>query len=451
MLLTQRMSSKYPQTLEGLRGLGRPEVGAKDPHVSPIVTPGAYKLPVGRVVIIADRFACNVRISKEVTAFWTVSKTQVRVLALNLEEHNGFRLNGSLSLGEQAIGFSKTSAAIVDVDDAPSADDVLLRIPVILIKSIADLSQPLIRIAGDICIHHFNGTLKPSTFDRVLAMYRAIGADIKVIGRLISDTRKSSSTKQRQVAEEQRQQKAHQRFIINLAYECKGIHLSLKATDIVSTLLIQSGRLYGDFARDTDITGETWSAKLDSLELSLGHAQEPQPVSATDRSRAIQSAYLLCAFAVEQSPRLEETTSHRIRPTAIINTHIQRVHAVMHVSALEEIYDLLNSWSRDLKILAERRRREWQEIKEGTKELIRADVKTGEAEAVGWMESAILTVIVSSFAVAIPLHAESVLDNQSTSLPAALLFTIRRLEVINRKGESGWTGLKDMHLQYVDR
>ena len=402
--------------------------------------------------MIADRFACNVRISKEVTAFWTVNKTQARLLALDLEKHDGFQLNGSLRLGEQAIGFSKSSAAIVDVEDAPSPNDVLLRVPVILFKSSAEFSQPLIQISGDICIHHFNGTLKPSTFDRVLAMYRAIGSDIKVISRLLSDTRKSSSSKQQRTAKEKHEQKANQRFIVNLAYECKGIHLSLKATDVVSTLLIQSGRIYGNFSRDTDITGETWSAKLDSLELSLGHAQEPLPVDASDRDRAVQSAYLLCAFAVEQSPRLEETLEHKIRPTAIVNTNIQRVHAVMHVSALEEIYDLLNSWSRDLKILAERRKREWQEIKEGTKELIRADVKTGEAEAVGWMESAILTIIVSSFAVAIPLHAESVLgERQLESLPAALLFTIGRLEVINRKGESGRTGLQDMHLQYVDR
>ena len=446
------LCSKYSQTLEGLRRIGQREQPTKEPFASPLVSPGARNLPVGRVIVIADRFACNGRISKEVTAFWTVNKTQARLLALDLEKHDGFQLNGSLRLGEQAIGFSKSSAAIVDVEDAPSPNDVLLRVPVILFKSSAEFSQPLIQISGDICIHHFNGTLKPRTFDRVLAMYRAIGSDIKVISRLLSDTRKSSSSKQQRTAKEKHEQKANQRFIVNLAYECKGIHLSLKATDVVSTLLIQSGRIYGNFSRDTDITGETWSAKLDSLELSLGHAQEPLPVDASTRDRAVQSAYLLCAFAVEQSPRLEETLEHKIRPTAIVNTNIQRVHAVMHVSALEEIYDLLNSWSRDLKILAERRKREWQEIKEGTKELIRADVKTGEAEAVGWMESAILTIIVSSFAVAIPLHAESVLgERQLESLPAALLFTIGRLEVINRKGESGRTGLQDMHLQYVDR
>lgn len=419
---------------------------------SPRESPGMKTLPVGRIAVVANRFACNVRISREVTAFWTVDKTQVRLLALNLLKHEGFQLQGSLNLGEQAIGFSKTSAAIIDISDAPSTDDVLLKVPIIVFKAMADFSRPFIKIEGDICIHHFTGILKPSTFDRVLAMYRAIGSDIKVIGRLLSDTRKASSDTERHPAQEQHPPREKQRFVIDLAYECQGIHLSLKATDVVSTLLIQSGHVYGNFARDTDVTGETWSAKLDSLELSLGHAQEPRPVSDPQRPRAIQSAYLLCAFAIEQKPRLEETVNREKRPTAIIDTAIQRVHAIMHVSALEEIYDLLNSWSRDLKILAERRRQEWQEIKEGTRELIRADVKTGEAEAVGWMESAFLTVVVSSFAVAIPLHAESVLDKRRQSaLPAALLFTISRLELVDRKGESGRTGLQDMYLQYVDR
>jgi len=283
-------------------------------------------------------------------------------------------------------------------------------------------------------------------------MYRTIGSDIKAIGRLLSNARGVPVKPSDQLERERSIRKHQQRFVINLTYEVKGVHLSLKAADVVSTLLIQSARVYGQFARDTDITGETWSAHLDCLELSLGHAQEPIGDLPSQLNRAIQSAHLLCSFAIEQKPRIENTSKYGKRPTAIVDTTIQRVHAVMHVSALEEMYDLLNSWSRDLKTLAERRKQEWEEIKESTRELIRADVKTGEAEAIGWMESAILTVVVSSFAVAIPLHAESVLNKRRHSaLPAALLFTIRRLDLVNRKGESGRAGIQDMYLQYVDR
>ncbi|KAJ9104947.1 hypothetical protein QFC19_003742 [Naganishia cerealis] len=438
-------------TLEGLRDLLKTEGSAAKAQDTADSQSIIKNIPVGRIAVVTDGFACNVRISKEVTAFWTVEKSEVRLVAVDLTKREGFHLQSGLTLGEQAIGFSKTSAAISNVSDAPSTNDVLLTLPVIVLKADAEFSRPFIRIQGDVCIHHFTGTLKPSTFDRVLAMYRAIGSDMKAIGRLLSNARGAPANPNSQLEHEKSAQKHQQRFIINLAYEVKGVHLSLKASDIVSTLLIQSGRVYGNFSRDTDITGETWSAHLDSLELSLGHAQEPPKDRTSQRSRAIQSAHLLCSFAIEQKPRLENTSSEGKRPTAIIDTTIQRVHAVMHVSALEEMYSLLNSWSRDLKILAERRKQEWEEIKEGTKELIRADVKTGEAEAVGWMESAILTVVISSFAVAVPLHAESVLDKRrQSSLPAALLFTIRRLDVVNRKGESGRTGMQDLYLQYVD-
>lgn len=439
-------------TLEGLHDLFKDKAGPTVDRDSSNGGSTIKNIPVGRIAIVADGCAFNVRISKEVTAFWTVDKSEVRLLAVGLTKRDAFHLQSSLTLGEQAIGFSKTSVAISNISDAPSIDDVLLKMPVISLKADAEFSRRLIRIQGDLCIHQFTGTLKPKTFDRVLAMYRTIGSDVKAIGSLLSNARGPPTKPTIQTEREKALRKRQQRFIIDLTYEVRGVHLSLKAADVVSTLLIQSGRVYGKFARDTDITGETWSAHLDCLELSLGHAQEPLSDVPSQPTRAIQSAHLLCSFAIEQQPRIENTSEHGKRPTAIVDTTIQRVHAVMHVSALEEMYDLLNSWSRDLKTLAERRKREWEEIKESTRELIRADVKTGEAEAVGWMESAILTVVVSSFAVAIPLHAESVLNKRRhSSLPAALLFTIRRLELVNRKGESGRTGIQDMYLQYVDR
>jgi hypothetical protein len=399
------------------------------------------------MIISVSKLKARLQASDTVIAFWTCDYSTIQICRGNqiYRGEPAQKIDGALHLGSQSIGFCKTS----ETDGSSlksSMPDVMMRLPAVKARGGLLMTSSDLSVKGSITVERFIGTFKPSVLEKILSVFQAAEQDIQAlvsIGQSLQDVSKNPPSTPGTTPVRSRS------IRYDVGVRSEGICVSLQATQVLSTLTIQTGAISGDIARDGTSTDPMWSANVTSLLLSLGH-QSARGIP----SSASQSASMQFSLQISQDPEEEardESGSATVTPTTI-GVQLVNVHATLQVSALSEIYDLLGSWSTDLGALRARRKEEWEKVVNKTEQLIKTDhiLESPELTEDWFILKRVINVRLTGLALAVPLTLSSVLD-PSASRSAALLFTVAAVEVSNQKGDSGKVEVIDVLLQFVDR
>ena len=410
----------------------------------------------GQIVIKVLHSRARYEASDTVVAFWEIEHYAIQASRRveRLKHSNGERIDACVHLGRQSLGFLKASEAET-VSWEPQSPNIMVRLPSAEARGAILLSPQDASLSGSITLDRFIGTFKPSVFEKLLSIFRAMEQDgqaLTSIGRSLQQPKPEAIVTQ---GEEVRAntQLSNRKMRYSVGLRSRGICVSLQAAQVVSTLTIKTGVISGHIAKDARNGDPEWNANISSLSLCLGHCTRQSRGGKEGVQQLSQSASMTLSLKVHQAPdndSLDETGALQHRPTTI-TVNLAGVHATLQVSALNEIYELMSSWSTDLASMRDKRKDEWDKVMIKTERLIKPDTHHESAkDPEDWfMMKRIINVRLDGLAVAIPLtlHDSSSIAN---NIPA-LLFTMAQVEVSNQKGDSGKVEIRDVVLQIVKR
>lgn len=431
--------------------------GAKTPE-----TQHSLQLPTGNIILAIDKTSASLQASDTVIAFWYCDKSMLQISSAQEEriKETTRQIRGLVSLGAQSAGFSKGTAEQLH-QSQPSfslSPDVMLRLPPIKGMGGILIHSNLVDIDASLVIDRFTGAFEPNVLDRLLSMWNTINQDASALISMSKSMQghqgKTSSTPG---FFERNFNSSDRKIRYVLGVRSDGISVSLKAAQVVSTLSITTGTITGDLASDGESTEPTWSAGMSSLSIALGVRQSSEAKPDGRIKPETQSAYMKFGLRVVQSP---ETNVYAKGSDRILTTHpttidvmVANVHAAIEVSALGQIYDIMEGWSADLRAIRTRRKEQWENVISTTEKLMKPDrpaTPQRPFEEDWFLMKRIINIRLTGLAIAIPLNVGGVLDPLTNHSPA-LLFTIAQIEICNQKGETGKVEIMDVILQIVTR
>lgn len=402
------------------------------------------------MIISISKLRARLQASDTVVAFWTCGRSTVQISRATQisRKASAQKIESVIHLGSQSIGFCKASETD-DPTNGSNMPDVMMKLPAVMARGGVLMGATALTITGDIAIERFIGTFKPSVLEKLLSVYKAAEQDIQALNSIV----RSLQGGQQKLASTSAIDMARPRSIrYTISVRSQGICVSLQAAQVLSTLTIQTGAISGNIASIKTSSDLKWNANVTSLLLSLGHQaarEKPSPGIPLKQSASMQFS-----LNVSQEPEDEvhdDSGAAVINPTTI-GVLLANVHATLQVSALTEVYDLLGSWSTDLRAVRTRRKDEWEQVVNKTGQLMKTDSAMHSPDlAEEWfMLKSIINVRLTGLALAIPLTLNLASDSP-TAKSAALLFTVAAVEVSNQKGDSGKVEVVDVLLQFVNR
>ena len=383
-------------------------------------------------------------------AFWTCEQSTVQISRGSqvYREESAQKIESMLQLGSQSIGFCKASEA-ENSSSKLNMPDVMMRLPALRARGGLLMTTSDLAVTGDIDIDRFVGTFKPSVLEKLLSVYKAAEQDLQALSS-IGHSLQGISSKSAPITGKDTGSPRSLSYAVSI--RSRGICVSLQAAQVLSTLTIQTGAISGNIASVDTSTDLKWNANVTSLSLSLGHQLAHRGLSPETFDN--QSACMQFSLDVTQEPEEEvqsDSGSSVANPTTI-SVLLADVHATVQVSALSEIYDILGSWTTDLRAVRARRKEEWEKVVNKTEQLMKTEssIQSPELADDWFMMKRIINVRLTGLALAIPLTL-----NSATKLLAkrssALLFTVAAVEISNQKGDSGKVEVNDVLLQFVNR
>jgi hypothetical protein len=410
----------------------------------------------GKIVVKVLHSRARYQASDTVVAFWEIERYAIQVSRQTdrLQNSHLETIDACVQLGSQSLGFLKASEA-ESVAWKPQSPNVMVSLPSAEARGNLLLTPRDSSLSGSIKLDRFIGTFKPSVFEKLLSIFRAMEQDgqaLASIGRSLQQPKPNGGVLQ---ARETRagSEPSDRRMRYSIKLHSRGICVSLQAAQVVSTLTIKTGVISGNIANDVQDADPAWDASISSLSLRLGHCTMRSKGDSEGEQQLSQSASMVLSLEVIQAPdqeTLDETGTLQHRPTTVA-VNLAGVHATLKVSALNEMYELLSSWSTDLASMRDKRKEEWDKVMIKTERLIKAENQTEATKAPeDWfMMKRIINVRLDGLAVAVPLTLLDI-STAATDIPA-LLFTMGLVEISNQKGDSGKVEIMDVVLQIVAR
>jgi hypothetical protein len=390
-----------------------------------------------------------------VIAFWECEKWGVEVArtAQRILDNVEQRIEACVYLGSQSVGFLKASEA--KNAQAIQLPHVMVRLPSAEARGTLVVQPDNVFLQGDITLDRFIGTFKPSVLEKLLSIFKAMEQDgqaLASIGRSMKQNKPTTVSNKDELEEDQRVASRRVRYAIGVY--SRGLCVSLQAAQVISTLTVRTGAISGNIESDDLRADPKWTASVSSLSLTLGHWSKHDRMNAEIGHRASQSASMEFSLRVSQEPEMEKpdgSNSPISHPTTVA-VNLANVHATLQVSALDEIYELLGSWSADLGAMRKKRRDEWEKVITKTERLMKSESPNEPAKEVeDWfMMKRVINVRLTGLAIAIPLTLDDVRRTARENTPA-LLFTVAQVQVSNQKGDSGMVEIIDVILQIVAR
>jgi hypothetical protein len=428
------------------------------------ITPANKKAQAMRTAFKVDlscrQFSLIIGISSRAWVYWLskdiyVHAAQSEAVGAVLGEY----VNGGLRIGSQEAGFSRTKIR-EPPSRAPGFSNAL-RIPRMAAIGSISVGEDEIRVRGSLSMDPFVGTFKPTVLDRLLSTYKALGHDVRAF-ILFSETllhRKRGAPLEVATS----RPPPARRLLYSLKVESKGIRVNLRASRVSSLLVIQATSIGGWVTNcgadlEASLTAArplldytTWDVNVSGLRLSTG------VLTGAGGKVVTETAFMVLDVGLTQRPPSTATAALADMATSMhVQARLANARAVMQVTALGQVYDLLESWSADMRSMRERRAEEWTDIVQETSKFMKPELKPSPAERLDWLEKHAVSLEIEGLAIAIPLSLEQVsnleqkgsMDDRHEPLPA-LLFSISKISAINRRGEVGRADVKDLMLQFV--
>lgn len=235
---------------------------------------------------------------------------------------------------------------------------------------------------------------------------------------------------------------------LNLRISVEGVRVGLRADNVASTIWLEAFDLTGHAeSEDDEDRSVSWGARANHLGISLGF------ITADDGQGKDGSAQRYRSASASLDVKIQETAARPGSPCRL-EIELSKVQTVMHVAALKELGDLVRSWSHDIRVLREMRAAEMAEVKAQTSKIIRKfETRETDHSMSDWFAARVLTVIINSIGIAIPLDSETSIDmsDRDNRSGPALLFTIKTMTFENQRNQAAKFLLSHMMLQFIAR
>lgn len=396
--------------------------------------------------MIVDLYLGSVRMqaraAKGLWLGWDMGKVYASRRGSNHELEFGLRLE------PQVVG-AYTSAKRIKTKDAS-----VIRLPSVTITGTHSVANERKALNAIVNLGMFTGIIKPTVLDRLLSLHQRLGNDVLAVVREYRGRGENAS------AESLPEVKAAVKpLLFSIQASIAGVRVGLKADNVPTTLMFEALEMKG-FASNVETSTLQWSAKANHVGLSLIRMAEGPSYQTAAPLRGSRSVSMVFDISAEEIPGTQTNPSK-------LNVKFTRVHTVMHVAALNELGDLIRSWSADIALLREVHAEEVAEVKEQTSKVLKkldASVSSAKVDSISsgsegaasietWFAQRLLTFEVAGIGIAIPLDAEASIDVTQTSLgaSAALLFSIRSMSLTTSRTETARFRVQQTALQFVDR
>jgi hypothetical protein len=407
--------------------------------------PEGTKVPVKMVIdVLVGSAQVQLRAAKALRLRWEIGK----IFLSRQGTSNGLRFG--VRIAPQVVGVYSS------LRPPKASDSAALRLPSITVIGSTGMNGGRSLTTARIDLGFFTGILKPVVLDRLLSLHQQLRADLMDIFRDYQSGIKkalqlghsksvSTTSTEAEVMETIRQGNS----AFNIHVGVAGIRFGLRADDVATTLLFEALSLKGHATNQSTKDGAVlWRAKVDHFGLSLGHlGVDALSVDAEPRRR-YRSAYMLLDIEIHEIPGAARAASN-------LSVSLNRVHTVMHVAALNELSDLINSWSYDIGILHDNRAAEMAEVKHETTRILKKieSAERGSQPEASWFATRLLTVEVTGLGIAIPLSQETSIgsDGKGGQPVPALLFSVRVISFQNRRNETARFRVQQMALQFLHK
>ncbi|EIW72981.1 hypothetical protein TREMEDRAFT_42131 [Tremella mesenterica DSM 1558] len=410
------------------------------------ISPPSSERPLTVIDLSLGSAHIQIRAAQKLYLRWEIGKLYVN------EENVEGRHRFGIKLEPQIVGAyleeNLTKATTGKKTKSKKQDSSALRLPALnMTGEYRTGTEPTLTTI--INVGFFTGILKPAILDRLLSLHHRLAEEmVKVVQQYQETIQKMfpSPPSPDQLTNADAQP---YRLRLDLRIAVSGIRFGLRADDVTTTLLFEALNLEGTASNVTGADIDLrWGAKIKHLGLSLGHLGHEALSESEQPMRKYRSAYLVCDMDVEEHPDGSVRASR-------LTVNLRQIHTVMHVAALSEMADLIQSWSSDIHVLYDHRGEQVQEVKKQTTQILKKfESPEKETKTVAsWFSTRWLRVRVKGFGIAVPLVDETTIDLQTirgTSVPA-LLFSVGSVEFSNKRNETARFQMQDMALQFVDR
>ncbi len=422
--------------------------------------------PIYSLDIVIKRLSFTVGISRKSWVFWHLNDIYAHANQTgSAEMSSGEQIESGLKIGSQTSGFSQDLALATRGEDTEHANAI--RIPCMAAVVGVAISPDSIRVRGSLNIDPFIGTFKPTVLDRILSTYKALGHDVRSLA-LFGETLMRKEDTASPV--EPSPTVTKQTLVYSLRVESQGIRVRLRASGVSSMLTVQASSIGGwvtNCGQDLENTSinsaknafelTSWDVSVEGLRLSTGIAtfSKQSKVDRDSKPLVTETAFMVLDIGLSQRAHKDDSLQDDLTQVMHVHGRMAKAHAVVQVTALSQVYDMLNSWSDDMRAVRERRAKEWTDIVQETSKFIKPEVKPTPAERQDWLEKHTISLEISGVAVAIPLsldHAAILGQNAASSgsqATPALLFSIGEVQAINKRGQVGRAEVKDVLMQFM--
>lgn len=334
-------------------------------------------------------------------------------------------------------------------------DASVIRFPSVNVKGTHRQVDLRPNLNADVNLGMFTGIIKPTVLDRLLSLHQRLGHDVLAVVREY----RGGETPSPQVSPTKPKVEKTS-LVFRIQASVLGVRVGLRADNVPTTLMFEARDLKG--SASTETSALQWSAKANEVGLKLIRlADGPayQTYQTAEPLRGSRSASMAFDISAEEIPGTQHTPSK-------LNVNFSRVQTVMHVAALNELGDLIRSWSADISLLRKVHAEEVAEVKEQTARVLKKlDVggsgkdaasitssSDGAASIETWFAQRVLTVEFTHIGIAIPLSDGATIDFSRSPLGAseALLFSIGFMGLTTSRTETARFRVHETALQFVD-